>query len=43
MRIVELASFRTATTLGKPEPYICEHVMKKYNLDPRRTLMIGDK
>lgn len=43
IRAVEAASNRPAIMLGKPETFLSEYITKKYNLNPERTLMIGDK
>ncbi|XP_051172952.1 glycerol-3-phosphate phosphatase-like [Leptopilina boulardi] len=40
--IVEIAAGRKAKILGKPESCISDYLIKNYNLDPKRTLMIGD-
>lgn len=40
--IVEVAASRKAKILGKPESCISDYLIKNYNLDPKRTLMIGD-
>ncbi|XP_033216023.1 glycerol-3-phosphate phosphatase-like [Belonocnema kinseyi] len=40
--IVEAATGRKATMLGKPEAYMSDYLIKTFNLDPKRTLMIGD-
>ena len=29
--------------MGKPEPYIADFIKTQYNVDPKRTLMIGDR
>lgn len=29
--------------VGKPEPYIADAIKKRCNIDPERTLMIGDR
>lgn len=38
-----MASNRSAVMLGKPESFLSEYIIKKYGLNPQRTLMIGDK
>lgn len=43
LRVIEAAANRKAVLLGKPEPYISEAIIKKYGIDPSKTLMIGDK
>ncbi|XP_076646399.1 glycerol-3-phosphate phosphatase [Halictus rubicundus] len=42
IKIIESASNRNAVMLGKPEDFLIEYIVKKYNLNPQRTLMIGD-
>ncbi|KZC11359.1 PREDICTED: phosphoglycolate phosphatase-like [Dufourea novaeangliae] len=42
VKTIESASNRTAVMLGKPESFVSEHIITKYNLNPERTLMIGD-
>ncbi|XP_043259538.1 glycerol-3-phosphate phosphatase-like [Colletes gigas] len=42
IKTIEAASDRTAITLGKPESFVSEYIIKKYGLNPARTLMIGD-
>lgn len=42
IRAIEAASKRTAVMVGKPETFLSEYIMQKYNLNPARTLMIGD-
>ncbi|KOX80103.1 Phosphoglycolate phosphatase, partial [Melipona quadrifasciata] len=42
IKIIEAASNRSAVMLGKPESFLSEYIIKKYDLNPRRTLMIGD-
>lgn len=42
IRAIEAGCNRKATIVGKPEPFLIDHIIKKYNLNPERTLMIGD-
>lgn len=42
VKIIESASNRDAVMLGKPAPFLINYITKKYNLNPERTLMIGD-
>ncbi|KAK2581654.1 hypothetical protein KPH14_002153 [Odynerus spinipes] len=42
VKAIEAASHRSAVMVGKPETFLSEHIIKKYNLNPSRTLMIGD-
>ncbi|KAI4495536.1 hypothetical protein M0802_008548 [Mischocyttarus mexicanus] len=42
IRAIEAASNRSAVMIGKPETFVSKFIMKKYNLNPERTLMIGD-
>lgn len=43
IKTIEAASNRSAVMVGKPESFLIEYVIKKYDLNPERTLMIGDK
>jgi len=40
---VSVASQRTPTVIGKPDPLMLALLMSKYNLDKERTLFIGDR
>lgn len=40
---VETAAGRKAFCVGKPNSYISEMITKEYGVDPKRTLMIGDR
>ena len=42
IRTIEAASNRSAVMVGKPESFLIEYIIKKYGLNPERTLMIGD-
>lgn len=42
IRTIEAAANRPAIMLGKPESFVSDYIIKKYNLNPERTLMIGD-
>lgn len=42
IKAIEAGCHRKATILGKPEPFLMDYIIKKYNLNPQRTLMIGD-
>ncbi|XP_076664760.1 glycerol-3-phosphate phosphatase-like [Andrena cerasifolii] len=42
VRTIEAASNRSAVMVGKPESFLSEYIIKKYGLNPERTLMIGD-
>lgn len=39
---IEYATNTIATTVGKPNPFILDHLMEKYNLNPKDCLMVGD-
>lgn len=43
VRSIETCSERPAFVIGKPNPYICDHIQKAYGINPKRTLMIGDR
>jgi 4-nitrophenyl phosphatase len=34
---------RAAITVGKPSPWLVERLVSKHKLDPKRTLMVGDR
>ncbi|XP_058788999.1 glycerol-3-phosphate phosphatase-like isoform X2 [Phymastichus coffea] len=40
---IEMCSERKATIMGKPEPYIADVLKQQCNIDPKRTIMIGDR
>lgn len=43
VRCIETCSERKATVVGKPETYLADHIKKEFNVNPERTLMIGDR
>ncbi|XP_072171904.1 glycerol-3-phosphate phosphatase-like [Diadema setosum] len=43
VRAIEVASCRSATTIGKPSRYLLDCIKEKYDIDPERTLMVGDR
>lgn len=43
IRCIECCSERKATIVGKPEPYLADMLMDRFDIDPKRTLMIGDR
>uniref|UniRef100_A0ABD2W107 Phosphoglycolate phosphatase n=1 Tax=Trichogramma kaykai TaxID=54128 RepID=A0ABD2W107_9HYME len=43
VRCIETCAERKATVLGKPEPYIGNLIKNRFNINPSRTLMIGDR
>ncbi|XP_047366333.1 glycerol-3-phosphate phosphatase-like [Vespa velutina] len=43
VRCIESCAERKALIMGKPEPYIANILKEKYNVNPARTLMIGDR
>lgn len=40
---IEVAVGRPPFVLGKPSTYLAEHMTSKFNVDPKRTLFIGDR
>ncbi|XP_014483355.1 PREDICTED: phosphoglycolate phosphatase-like [Dinoponera quadriceps] len=43
VRCVEICAERKAVIMGKPEEYMAKVLMERYKIEPRRTLMIGDR
>lgn len=43
VKAVETAASREALSFGKPSCEMFEVLKKKFNLDPSRTLMVGDR
>ncbi|KAL2724748.1 glycerol-3-phosphate phosphatase-like [Vespula maculifrons] len=43
IRCIESCTERKALIMGKPEPYIANILKERYNVNPARTLMIGDR
>lgn len=43
VRAMEAAADRKALVIGKPNPIFCADLLKKDNITPNRTLMIGDR
>ncbi|KAJ9590745.1 hypothetical protein L9F63_016261 [Diploptera punctata] len=43
VKAIETCSGREAFKIGKPSPYVGEAIIKRHNVDPNRTLMIGDR
>ncbi|XP_019865656.1 glycerol-3-phosphate phosphatase [Aethina tumida] len=42
LEAIETASNREAFIIGKPHTYIHEYLVKNHNINPRRTLIVGD-
>uniref|UniRef100_A0A182IPR5 4-nitrophenylphosphatase n=1 Tax=Anopheles atroparvus TaxID=41427 RepID=A0A182IPR5_ANOAO len=43
VKAIVTSAERDPIVMGKPNPYICDVIRKQYNVDPARTLMIGDR
>uniref|UniRef100_A0A182M2V3 4-nitrophenylphosphatase n=1 Tax=Anopheles culicifacies TaxID=139723 RepID=A0A182M2V3_9DIPT len=43
VKAVVTCAERDPIVMGKPNPHICDIIRKEYNVDPARTLMIGDR
>ncbi|CAK9805449.1 Glycerol-3-phosphate phosphatase [Anthophora plagiata] len=43
VRCIESCAERKAVVMGKPEHYIADVLMKRFQVNPERTLMIGDR
>lgn len=43
VRCIETCSERKAVVMGKPETYLADMLTKHHKIDPKRTLMIGDR
>lgn len=43
IRAIETCTKREAFKIGKPSPYVCEAIIKRHNVDPKKTIMIGDR
>lgn len=43
VRAVETCAERDAIIVGKPESFVCDYLIDDYNIDPRTTLMVGDR
>jgi ribonucleotide monophosphatase NagD (HAD superfamily) len=40
---IETCAGRKPFLIGKPSAYTIDAIRKRYNVDPKRTLMIGDR
>ncbi|XP_075160048.1 glycerol-3-phosphate phosphatase-like [Haematobia irritans] len=42
LKAIETCVGRQALVMGKPNPLVCDHLIKNGDIQPKRTLMIGD-
>jgi phosphoglycolate phosphatase len=42
VRAVETCTSKKAFKIGKPSPYVCETIIRRHKVNPKKTLMIGD-
>ncbi|GFG29730.1 hypothetical protein Cfor_09685 [Coptotermes formosanus] len=43
VKAIETCTNRQAFKIGKPSPYVCEAIINRHQVDPSKTLMIGDR
>lgn len=43
VRCIETCAERKAVVMGKPETYVADMLRKHHKIEPKRTLMIGDR
>lgn len=43
IKAIETCAFRDAFVVGKPNSYVADYIISEHNVDPKRTLMIGDR
>lgn len=43
VRAIETCAERKAIIMGKPEKYVSDYIVANFRVDPKRTLMIGDR
>lgn len=43
LKAIETCAVREAFVVGKPSAYMADYIMKEHNVEPKRTLMIGDR
>jgi phosphoglycolate phosphatase-like HAD superfamily hydrolase len=43
VRAMETCTRRKAFEIGKPSPYVCDAIIRRHKVDPKKTLMIGDR